>query len=177
MMWLDERKNIWRSLLLALLVVAFIGPWLSDQIYVPVEYPCGPDYVRISGEYCGSPAPGFINIFVAVGSIFMGVGILIVEGLPGFQALLHGLFQMCIFVPIISSVFLLEKGNNFRLKVIQILTLILGFSSAYYYFVILKGAGLAPALWGINLFLLVMIGGVVMEGLLLVVMRVRPMAS
>jgi hypothetical protein len=37
--WLNDGKRIWRVIALAMLVLAFLGPWAFDRILVPAEYP------------------------------------------------------------------------------------------------------------------------------------------
>ena len=35
MLWLQEHKTVWRVAILALLLVAIMGPWIFDKINVP----------------------------------------------------------------------------------------------------------------------------------------------
>lgn len=49
---LNEHQRIWRTAVLVLLAVSFIGPWGGEEIHVPAEYDCSPPYLRVEGDYC-----------------------------------------------------------------------------------------------------------------------------
>jgi hypothetical protein len=76
---IGKNKNIWRLILLALLLAAIIGPWTFDLINVPAEFPCSDPFVRLEGDYCGLPIPGitlafwiFMEFAVRIGGLFTG---------------------------------------------------------------------------------------------------------
>ena len=40
------------------LLVAIMGPWTFDLIHVPSEYPCSAPFIRLEGDFCGTPMSG-----------------------------------------------------------------------------------------------------------------------
>ena len=58
MSWINKHRKIFRVIILALLVVAIMGPWLFDVIYVPAEYECHAPYIRLKEDLCGIPLSG-----------------------------------------------------------------------------------------------------------------------
>jgi hypothetical protein len=52
MSWIGERQRIWRTAILVLLVISFIGPWTGDRINVPEEYACSFPYLRTESDMC-----------------------------------------------------------------------------------------------------------------------------
>ena len=69
MPWINENRNFIRSLILILFAVTLIGPWMFDQINVPAEYACDKPFIRLEGDFCGSPLSGFqfFSLFILVG--------------------------------------------------------------------------------------------------------------
>ena len=58
MSWIVEHKRLWGIAILALLLLAILGPWAYDQINVPAEYPCSAPFIRLEGDFCGVPYSG-----------------------------------------------------------------------------------------------------------------------
>ena len=83
MPWINENRNFIRSLILILFVVTLIGPWMFDQINVPAEYACDKPFIRLEGDFCGSPLSGF-QFF----SLFILVGLSLLLLIPFFTTLL-----------------------------------------------------------------------------------------
>lgn len=54
--------HFWRTAALTLLLIAMAGPWVYDLIHVPAQYSCDGPNVRLQGDFCGLPFPGF-NVF------------------------------------------------------------------------------------------------------------------
>ena len=50
-------RRTWRAVVLILLLVALIGPWTYERVYVPLEMrPCTAPNVQVEGDlYCGIP--------------------------------------------------------------------------------------------------------------------------
>ena len=108
MLWLNEHKNDWRVAVLGLLLVAIMGPWAFDRIYVPSEYSCSAPNVRLREDFCGLPlsgiwflrfmVPGFVHgtvglvtgamVFIEWARMFLFSLILCLLVLPFFSTLL-----------------------------------------------------------------------------------------
>ena len=55
MLWFNENKLNWRAAFLIMLVIAVIGPWFFDRIWVPQPYTCSLPNVRLDDVFCGVP--------------------------------------------------------------------------------------------------------------------------
>ncbi len=66
MNWLKSHKRIWRTAILAVLIVAVLGPWAFDLLSVPAENACQPPTVRIDSQFCGIPVSGLTAVFNTV---------------------------------------------------------------------------------------------------------------
>ena len=53
--------RFWRVIILAMLMVSFVGPWFFDVIMVPAEYECNLPFVRLDDDFCG-----LANVFPAI---------------------------------------------------------------------------------------------------------------
>lgn len=59
--WINEYKNVWRAAALIVLVVAIMGPWTFEVVWVPSEptfAPCSNPYIRLDENFCGTPMSG-----------------------------------------------------------------------------------------------------------------------
>ena len=70
MTWLNRYARGWRTFILLLLILAFISPWGYERINVPAHYDCTPPFIRLEGDFCGTPLPGIWSLFVSFGLIF-----------------------------------------------------------------------------------------------------------
>lgn len=74
---IGEFKQSWRVAGLALLILAFFGPWTYDVIHVPAEYTCSLPNIRLEGDFCGLPLSGMRVIsFLVEGFIGISMGLL-----------------------------------------------------------------------------------------------------
>jgi len=64
MSWIYENQHKWRITLLVVMVVAFMGPWTFDRIYVPAKYECSAPFIRLEGDFCGIPMSGLRFFFL-----------------------------------------------------------------------------------------------------------------
>jgi len=83
MSWINENRNFIRPIILIVFVVTLIGPWMFEQINVPAEYACDKPFIRLEGDFCGSPLSGF-QFF----SLFILVGLSLLLLIPFFTTLL-----------------------------------------------------------------------------------------
>jgi hypothetical protein len=51
----QKYQTVGRIVLLLLLGLSFAGPWFFDLIMVPAEYECNLPFIRLEGDFCGSP--------------------------------------------------------------------------------------------------------------------------
>ena len=126
MTWMDEHKRALRVALLILLSVAIAGPWAYDRVNVPAEYPCSAPFVRLEGDFCGSPLLGAWVLFTITGAlanIVVGVvtGTTVITGRAReiFIALLGLLFVL----PFFSTLLLIIRGDSRRRLVFHIVAL------------------------------------------------------
>ena len=68
--------RIWRVAALALLLLAFAGPWAMERINVPAEFACSAPFVRLRGDHCGLPLTGVWMISAIVEELASRVGAL-----------------------------------------------------------------------------------------------------
>ena len=83
MSWINENRNFIRPIILIVFVATLTGPWMFDQINVPAEYACDKPFIRLEGDFCGSPLSGF-QFF----SLFILVGLSLLLLIPFFTTLL-----------------------------------------------------------------------------------------
>jgi hypothetical protein len=55
MLWFKEYKRNWRVTFLIMQIIAMIGPWFFDRIWVPQPYICSSPNVRLDDVFCGVP--------------------------------------------------------------------------------------------------------------------------
>jgi hypothetical protein len=126
MIWMNKHKRALRVALLILLMVAIAGPWAYDQINVPAEYPCTDPFVRLEGDFCGSPLSGIWMLSAVAGalaSIVVGVvsgSMLIWDRAGEFSIVLLGLLFV---MPIFSTLLLIIRGDSRRRLVFHIVAL------------------------------------------------------
>jgi hypothetical protein len=63
MTWFRNHLTVARLCILALLIIALLGPWAFDLLSVPVESACQPPTVRIDSRFCGYPMSGLTAVF------------------------------------------------------------------------------------------------------------------
>lgn len=67
MTWISKHQPIWRTAVLVLLIVSFVGPWTGDRIHIPAEYPCSGPYLRVGDDMCN--LIGFVGVAYGVLSL------------------------------------------------------------------------------------------------------------
>jgi hypothetical protein len=157
MLWIRAHQRTWRTIILVLLLIAIIGPWAFDLINVPSIYPCL-NSVRLEGDFCGIPLSGaraftfFIEAVVgSVSRLIMGEGGIRLE----FRNIRAGIFMVLIFLPLLSMLIVIIRGNSrrFRWSHILILGLAIPIVSMIAFSGFLRPSGQPWALWGIWLYL------------------------
>jgi hypothetical protein len=169
-----EFKQSWRVAGMAILIFALIGPWTYEVINVPAEYSCSAPYVRLEGDFCGEPMPGYwIVLWLAQGLMYNFAGLL--TGTVGFagrgREFLFMLLSIFPLLPLLSTPLVLWRkdspgSNRFQLVAWGLAT-ILGV------FWIVSAINLPPhrILWGIWIYIVLTLSVLVLELLALVVER------
>jgi len=179
MSWINEHKRVWRVAILVLLLVAIMGPWSFELINVPSEYPCSAPFIRLEGDFCGTPTLGIQYLVGTIdGVINRGVGL--VTGATGFASRGDELFREFLFMmvvpfllvlPFFSTLLLLVRGDRRRRLVFNIVAWSLA-----------AGAGLLLGvlnvlrpgwwmLWGIWLYIGLTVSALILEVLTLAAER------
>ena len=176
MSWIYEHQRNWRIALLILMVLALMGPWAFDQINVPAKYECTAPNVRLEGDFCGVPITGLQSIlWLGSGLTFIIFGLL-----TGDFALFEMIRELLIvwlllfpFLPFISTLLLIPRGNNRRRQVFTLLAWLLALVGDLF-------IGLAnyPRLfwevWGIWLYIGLAISALILEILVIISNRQGP---
>ena len=170
---IQEHKQSWRVAGLALLILALIGPWVYEVIFVPAEYSCSPPNIRLEGDYCGAPMPGAWIIFgFAQGFLSLNIDLLI--GTEVFAERTREYFFMLLsslsVLPFISTLLVLWKRDTRKLRKFHLvawgLAVVLGlFWSLSMLFASHPHIG---RLWGLWAYLGLAIGMLVLEAFALV---------
>jgi hypothetical protein len=123
--WTNEYKKVWRVAVLVLLLVAIIGPWTFDRIYVPSKYSCSSPYFRLEGDFCGIPLRG-ITVFYLMASAFIDISVEFVTGATALTdragELLFSVFLSLFVLPFVSTFLLILRGDHPRRQVFNIVT-------------------------------------------------------
>lgn len=157
MTWLREHQRIWRTVILFLLVVSFMGPWTGDRISVPAEYDCSGPYIRTEGDMCDMI--GFVGIIVG----FLSMTGSLIEGTLAPADLLRSLLftgsYFLYILPVFSTFFLLLFGER------QFKLTILTWSLAIITFIFWSVIGAFPPswMWGLRFYVGVAIGALALE--------------
>jgi hypothetical protein len=177
MLWIDDHKGVWRAAVLVLLVVAAVGPWTFDRIYMPAEYPCRAPSVRLEGEFCGIPLAG-AWVFSQVVAAFMNLLVGLFTGATAFTDLVgdlplflfFGLIQLMVVLPFLSTLLLIlrdgrRSGQAFHLALWGLA------AGACLLLRISNFSQMHRTLWGIWLYTGLAASALILEGLTLAVGR------
>ena len=167
--WMNEHKRVWRATGLVLLLVAIIGPWTFDVIYVPSKYACSAPFIRLEGNYCGLPLSGIKLLSMMAGG-FTNIVVGMVTGTTVLKDRL-GEFAFCLLgllliLPYFSTLFLIlrEDSRGWFVFHIAALSLALGTSVLL---AIISYEKVFWALWGIWLYVGVTASALMLETVML----------
>ena len=163
MSWIYEHQRNWRIVLLILIVLAVMGPWVFDRINVPAKYECTAPNIRLEGDFCGVPITG-INSILWIGS---GLTFMIFGLLTGEFALSEMIRELSIvwlfpFLPFISTLLLILRGNNRLRQVFTFFSWILALVGALYIGLV-NYPRLFWEVWGIWLYTALAISALLVE--------------
>jgi hypothetical protein len=164
--------------ILLLLLVALMGPWALDRVNVPAEYPCSPPFIRLEGDFCGSPISGMRTLFWMVAG-FIGMVVGFVTGarsfadsagnLPGVLFSLMVLFLL--LSPFISTLRLMRGGATRRGQVYHVAVLGLAVLSSGLLLVSFDSAWPLWAVWGLWLYVGLAASALMLETIVLIAER------
>ncbi|GAP12496.1 hypothetical protein LARV_00231 [Longilinea arvoryzae] len=163
--WLREHLTLVRLCVLALLIIALLGPWVYENLSVPDEYDCAPSLVRIRPGFCGDPMSGwFVMGYFGVG--FFGVLWALLSGATTFQEagpnLIAGLVWLPV-LPLLSSLLLLWRGERPRLKGAHMVALLLMIGLTLVFIIAEDPTVVSIHMWGPWLFLAALAAGLAVE--------------
>ena len=173
MSWINKNKKVLRVIILALLGVAFIGPWTFDLINVPSEYSCSAPNIRLYGDFCGVPLSGIRILYWMVSGFIYAIKALGTGSMLFYdwaRELLFSLLLFLILLPFFSTLLLILRGDSRRLQIFNVVTLSLALGLC-----LLLGFSNYPklfwVLWGVWLYIGVAAAALVLEILVLVAGR------
>ncbi len=123
MLWIRKYRNIWRVLILVVVLAAITGPWTIDVIMVPSEFLCSAPHVRLDGDFCGKSLPG-TWIFRTMVDGFVYASVRPVTGDMVFieyaSIFFFNLLVFPLVLPFFSTLFLILRGERRRRQVFNI---------------------------------------------------------
>ena len=156
MSWPSEHKRGWRLVILGLLLIAFVGPWAFDLINVPSEYSCSAPFIRLRGDYCGTPLSG-LGILPALVGEFINIVVGLVTGAMVITDLgrrfLFILSALLLFLPFFSTLLLILPGNRQRQQIIHLVVWGLATVSSLWWLLLSPAEWLPSQLWGLWLYI------------------------
>lgn len=172
MSFIVENKVWLRIFVLTLFIIAMLGSWAFDLINVPAQYLCEKPFVRLYGDYCGSPMSGFGLIQWVTG----GFSYTLAELMQGnFAAqipeLIFLLFILIILLPFFSNLLLIGNRNSRRLQIINVIVWGIACLPTLTMFILQSNRDqfvqFFYLLWGLWLYILLAIGTMIFEILVL----------
>jgi len=163
-----ERKQTLRVASLALLILALIGSWTYDVIYVPAEYACSPPTIRLEGDYCGMLLSGIRVIFFLL-EAFVSISVGFLTGTAVFadraREYLFTLFFLFPLLPFFSTALVIFKSNSHRRQIFNLLSWGLALIIGSYWSLITIATPHPEKwrLWGIWSYMVLTIGVLILE--------------
>ncbi len=170
MAWFREHRSAMRLCVLALLIIALLGPWAYDAVMVPDEYACGPSLVRLGPGFCGDPMTGWF-VIGSYGLNFFSVLWALISGARPFAEAGRELLTALAFLPllpVLSSVLLIARGGKRSFQVFHWIALGLLASLMVWFIRAEVPSVISLRTWGPWLYLATLALGIIGEGWLLV---------
>jgi hypothetical protein len=171
MSWIIEHRRVWGIAILALLLLAMMGPWAYDQINVPAEYPCSAPWIRLEGDFCGLPYSGMqmlSNLLGALISLAVGTA----TGSMAITDLGHTiptiLLMLCVLLPVVSALVWVTSGRQQQASIFHLAAW--GLAVVFVVWMLPHiSAFRAEQLWGLWLYSALVCGGLILAGVALAV--------
>ena len=128
-----------------------MGPWAFDLIHVPAQYACSAPFVRLQGDFCGTPLSGLWILLAAVGEVgstavaLAGGSTALVE--PG-RLLLFLLGVFLLVLPVFSTLRMLLPGEQRRRRFAQPVVWGLAGAASVGWLLLTPAEWLPGRLWG-----------------------------
>jgi hypothetical protein len=109
--------------ILVTVLVAIMGPWTFDRIWVPSEHLCSPPTIRLDGDYCGTPLPGLwllrwmVDGFVYASAELLAGAMAFVEWA---RESLFGLFLFLLVLPFFTTLLLILREDRRRWQLLTV---------------------------------------------------------
>jgi hypothetical protein len=169
MSWIDKHKNVWRGVILVGVLVAVVGPWTFDHVWVPSEHRCCAPWLRLNDNFCGIPLPGtWLFCFMAIGFISASARLVAGGGDAVKQAreLLIGIVLFLLVLPVLSTLLSVLSGDHRRRQVLNVAAWVLAAGMG-----LLIGVSSHPrlfwVLWGLWLYIGLAASALILEALTL----------
>lgn len=167
MLWLDQHRRIWRIIILAIVLITFIGPWGYDLINVPAQYECAFPNFRLEGDFCGVPLSG-ITVFVPGLRLVLDAVVRLVQGAspdPILARNLWSLFLILIVLPVFTIPILIMAGERLGRQSIHAVIWGLASAGGLGLFLLLSSLrGLLPLrLWGMWAYIALVVSALMLE--------------
>jgi len=118
MLWLNKHQRALRLVILALLLIATLGPWGFDRIHVPAQYECSRPSIRLEDDFCGIPVSGMFAFAAGISGTL--VRIMTGEALrTGLAIDLWSFFIILTLLPVFCAFLLLLLRENLRLQIFR----------------------------------------------------------
>ena len=165
MAWIKKNRRAWRIALLILMLVALMGPWTFDRLYVPSEYECSAPNIRLDGNFCGVPLSGVSVFFwMSSGLIPLTVGVITGEVIFSERSreFLLLLLLFLPLLPIFSTLLLIPQNDQQPRQVFTIIAWALAIGMVLFWW---KNSypNLLWVLWGIWLYIGLAVNALILE--------------
>lgn len=150
MTWIVRNERAWRTAVLAIAAVAFVGPWAYEALSVPAEYACPPHNFRLEGDYCGSPVLGLFVLLWIISGLSELVRALAMVELGRVLRISSVLLALALaLLPLLTTlIVIVGRGGRSKLQVAA-----WGLAATAIPFFALVGLSrFHPALWGVWLY-------------------------
>ena len=169
MLRIARHRNARRLAELALLLVAIMGPWAFDRIYVQSQYACSAPFVRLDGDFCGVPVRG-ITVLSFMAGAFLSISVELVTGAIALTdragEFLSSLFLFPLVLPVFSTLLLILRGDRRRWQVFNVAAWVLA-AGVGLLFGVASHPDLSWVLWGIWLYIGLAPSALILEVLVL----------
>jgi hypothetical protein len=109
--------------ILLVMLVAIMGPWTFDVIWVPSEYSCSAPFVRLDNSFCGIPLTG-MRLFRWMVEGFVYASAELVTGAMMFfewtREFLLSLLLFLLVLPFFSTLLLILRGDRWHRQVFNV---------------------------------------------------------
>jgi hypothetical protein len=160
-----EQQRKWRIALLITMIVAFLGPWVFDRINVPAKYECSAPNIRLYGDFCGVPIPGFL-VMIWTGINFTSIVIGTLTGGFAFpdriRELLISPLLLLPLLPVFSTLLLILRGNTLRRQVFAMVSWVLAIAACLFISFQINPRQLLAS-WGLWLYILLGLCALIFE--------------